>query len=475
MKTLGFDSSDDDDDASSPSVVEAPASPNVVDEPGSPKVVDKPPTPPGTWPKHLPPPTGACEGVKVYKFYHNAYTVMAGAMYEHNFLVAGVMLDDRDITKPSAFLVLVEAACPSKGVRLLWFDPELPPHTEYNMTHVGASRLSKNVDSQVRRWVADEDKFQASVDDAQSIDFVVEKFVGITEEDGETRVKARFAGWSAGFDVWYKLSDLDPAAFNLARKYLEENSTTPVTNDRAEKKTTKTKKNAYTDGEDAMLREWGVKVCSNDKNAPTWAYISKHLFTGRSAAALRQRFSVLAAQEDPAHAVEQEVLNNRSALRKRRVAETRKRRSDAAKAVTTRRKSQRQATLDEHLPEHAARAEELLNMEKENTENMETQNMEKENTEKPIFKPPTLPMQTLPMQPTQTQPPPQLPKLPTTQLPTQQPQPLPTQQPQPQPQTQPTQLLPMMPQPMMPQPMMPQSSSSPSCSTACELRTALAL
>jgi len=193
MKTLGFDSSDDDDDASSPSVVEAPGSPNVVDEPGSPKVVEKPPTPDGTWPKHLPPPTGACEGANAYKFYHNAYTVMAGATYEHNFLVAGVMLDDRDITKPSAFLVLVEAACPSKGVRLLWFDPELPPHTEYNMTRVGASRLSKNVDTQVRRWVADEDKFQASVDDAQAIDFVVEKFVGITEEDGETRVKARFA------------------------------------------------------------------------------------------------------------------------------------------------------------------------------------------------------------------------------------------------------------------------------------------
>jgi hypothetical protein len=90
--------------------------------------------------------------------------------------------------------VLVEAASPSKGVRLLWFDPELPPHTEYNMTHVGASRLSKNVDTQVRRWVADEDKFQGSVDDAQSIDFVVEKFVGITERirvDLMTRGRAR--------------------------------------------------------------------------------------------------------------------------------------------------------------------------------------------------------------------------------------------------------------------------------------------
>ena len=106
---------------------------------------------------------------------------------------------------------------------------------------------------------------------------------------------------------------------------------------------------------------------------------------------------MLATQDDPTHVVEQEVLNNRSALRQRRVAETRKRRSDAAKATATRHKSQRQATLDEHLPEHAARAEELLNMEKENTENMETQNMEKENTEKPIFKPPTLPLQTLPM------------------------------------------------------------------------------
>ena len=49
---------------------------------GSPKVVEKPPTPDGTWPKHLPPPTGACEGANAYKFYHNAYTVMAGATYE---------------------------------------------------------------------------------------------------------------------------------------------------------------------------------------------------------------------------------------------------------------------------------------------------------------------------------------------------------------------------------------------------------
>ena len=131
MRSLGFNSSDE----------EEAASPTAA-EPGSPVGAIKPPTPPGTWPLHLPPPEGACDAAKVYKFYHNAYTIKAGGMYDDNFLVAGVMLDDRDMAKPSAYLVMVEVAMPSKGVRLKWFDPEVPPKTTYNMTYNGASRLS---------------------------------------------------------------------------------------------------------------------------------------------------------------------------------------------------------------------------------------------------------------------------------------------------------------------------------------------
>ena len=108
MRSLGFNSSDE----------EEAASPTAA-EPGSPVGAIKPPTPPGTWPLHLPPPEGACDAAKVYKFYHNAYTIKAGGMYDDNFLVAGVMLDDRDMAKPSAYLVMVEAAMPSKGVRLI--------------------------------------------------------------------------------------------------------------------------------------------------------------------------------------------------------------------------------------------------------------------------------------------------------------------------------------------------------------------
>ena len=224
-----------------------------------------------------------------------------------------------------------------------------------------ASRLSKNVDLQVRRWVADEDKFKASVDDAQSIDFVIEKFVAHTEEDGETHVKARFAGWSAGFDVWFKVSELNPVQFNLARKFLSEHSTTPVMREveGGAKKKKKKKGAPYTEDEDALLREWGVKVCSNDKNAPSWEYIAQHLFTERSGRALAQRFSTINAREDPARATEEEVLQNRSAIRKRHAAESRRTRSDAAKEAHAKRKSQRQATLDELLPEHVARASSL--------------------------------------------------------------------------------------------------------------------
>ena len=273
---LHFEEQDEDDASAREGEVHSP-------EPSPRAVVE---VPPGTWPRHLPAPAGACEGVQVYKFYHNAYTVLAGAMYENNFLVAGVMLDDRDTEKFSAYLVMVEAANPSKGVRLKWFDPAAPPRTEYNMTRVGASRLSNNVDIQVRSWSKDEAKFQASVAAAQSIDFVIEKFVGITEEDGETLVKARFVGWTAGFDVWYALSDLEPAPFNLARTYLRENSTTPVTNGIAGARKKNKKGAKYTAAEDALLRTWAPKVCANDKNAPTWTYIAQHLLTGRSSRAL---------------------------------------------------------------------------------------------------------------------------------------------------------------------------------------------